>query len=187
MRHLSNPVLMDLLTAQYASLKQAFFQTITGDHSTRVIDQLFPLQWYLWITGVFHLNLIGLETGSGLFQEASFFNHDCDPNVLIRPPKIWNQSSRPPLGPSIVFEAARDIDIDEELCISYIHDVELGYLSSAESERGASRSFTFGATRLTFDPEARSAQALLWRLYGFSCSCGGLCSSKERSSNSLII
>ena len=54
--------------------------------------------------------------GSAMYPSASYFNHSCDPNIN----KIRQ-------GRSILFVTSRDVEAEEELCISYGHterDVE---------------------------------------------------------------
>jgi len=70
--------------------------------------------------------------GSAMYPSASYFNHSCDPNVM----KVRQ-------GRKVSFLTERDVEIEEELCISYGH-----------TER-----------------EVEERQMLLRDWWGFTCIC----------------
>ena len=107
-------------------------------------EDVLPLDLFQRILGALHLNTFSIseantgdQLGSALFTEGSMFNHSCLPNVSLQPGPLH--------GGIGTFKLLRDVDVGEELAVSYIdHDL----LNSA----------------------AERQQHLEWA-YGFKCDC----------------
>ena len=185
-RHQQHQVLLSQYTEQYGYVEQAIRSSLSGtdEQVNAYLNNVFPLPWYLWLTGVLHINLMGLTHGSVLMNTASMFNHDCHPNVLTHtdfwpdpdptshPSRDSSDSShdsdsldrvlsREPLSePMVTFEAARDIKKGEELNISYIYSAE----AEADEERPGDQ-----------HELVKRRHATLGEKYGFICN-GSCCS-----------
>lgn len=113
--------------------------------TTTIAQQIVPLQLYKHILSIIHLNTYALHStldnkyshiGSVLFYNASYLNHSCMPNIqLIEPLTQYTREAR--------FQAIQDININDELCISYV-DTTLPY---------------------------KQRQQQLQYAYGFTCQC----------------
>ena len=98
---------------------------------------------------------------SGLFKDASFFNHSNDPNI-----------SRYSVGPVTVFRTNRPIAAGEELCISYVEQEALAEWRTRPERVAAALDMDFahadssvesqGQINEQFDPSWTNARRLSW-------------------------
>ena len=143
---------------------QTCFQPVMNKEAINAIFGSLDLNWYNRMHGILHVNSIGMnplpsieetkinpdpttfpvvnDVGVGLFTTASMLNHSCEPSLaMYRDPYTFD--------PSVIFFATRDINVSEELTISYLPN------------------------SLTMNVHARQEE-LLYK-YGFECDCS-LCS-----------
>ena len=152
----------------YDNLQKCFHSVMGTDASQAIFGSALDLDWYNRMHGILHVNSIGLnplpsltetlsnpdpstypivnDVGVGLFLTASMLNHSCDPNLVMYRDPLEHDSS-------VMFVAARDIQVNEECTISYL------------------------SNSLTSNVHARKEE-LLYK-YGFACNCA-LCQSQEK-------
>lgn len=89
-------------------------------------DMMFAPAVWGTLMGMAHLNSFRLHCPSltnpaaeatCLFVQASFFNHDCNPNVEVQSPDVSTVVDE---QPSFQFVAATEVLEGQELCISYV-------------------------------------------------------------------
>lgn len=106
-----------------------------------VVQQIVPIQFYLRVLGVCHLNVFAImesssstsssaadelhQTGSALFSTGSFFNHSCVPNVshptatAAATAIATTEAATAVYSGCYTFHALRAIAAGDELCVSY--------------------------------------------------------------------
>ena len=108
-----------LLAAEHCALLDVFAKAGVVSAAAE-LEGLFPLEAYVRALGALQLNAFEVHSANGvtfsaiLGGPASFFNHTCEPSLLVRPGEGSGETQ---------FVAAADVAVGEELCISYI-DVE---------------------------------------------------------------
>ena len=108
-----------LLAAEHSALLDVFAKAGVVAEAAE-LEGLFPLDAYVRSLGALQLNAFEVHSAHGVTFSAildgcsSFFNHSCEPSLLVRPDKGSGATE---------FVAAADVAAGEELCISYI-DVE---------------------------------------------------------------
>jgi hypothetical protein len=89
-------------------------------------DAMFTPEVWGTLMGMAHLNSFRLHCPSltdpaaeatCLFVQASFFNHDCSPNVEVQSPETPPVADKQPV---FLFKATTGVAEGQELCISYV-------------------------------------------------------------------
>lgn len=104
--------------------------------------------------------------GAALYVEASYFNHDCAPNV-----------ARFNIGDVAFFRTNRDVKQGEELCISYIESECLCESPAVRTALLGSRGFTVGGESIATEGEEQDEEDIPGPMVGpelqeelFSCA-----------------
>ena len=110
------PELDELLTAEHAAVISVFADAGVVSASSD-LEGIFPRELYVRLLGALQLNTFQVVEAGGstrsavLGGPASFFNHSCDPSLLM--------TANPGTGDT-KFVAAIALPAETELCISYI-------------------------------------------------------------------
>ncbi|KAJ7583413.1 hypothetical protein C8J56DRAFT_953967 [Mycena floridula] len=118
----SNPYVLASHIRQYSFLRKALVDPALAPYVTSSTTvRAILARDHGNVFGVFDMSTSGDSEmlGFGVYVSSSYYNHDCSPNVR-----------KERVGRSMFFYSCRDIEPDEELCISYI-DVK----DSAEQRR----------------------------------------------------
>jgi hypothetical protein len=97
------------------------------------VEVLFPYNYFKRIVGILHINCVSVDNSAGdhvgvaLMGNFSFMNHSCTPNaeVLITPFRdasfrCDHQIGELDSGGRIELRSKKNIQQDEEICISYV-------------------------------------------------------------------
>lgn len=97
-----------------------------------ILQQIVPIEMYLRILGIIHLNTFAVfnsseagaaaseqqQIGSSLFATASLLNHACQPNVQMQ----WTNQQSPSSKSYAQYVATRPVMAGAELTVSYLDD-----------------------------------------------------------------
>lgn len=119
---LSRPTIPQDVQEGLSEPHEALKRHLTEMGLEKEVNKFLTLEWYCDAMGVLHLNSIGTPIGTALFDDISYINHSCDPNVGLKFK-----------GMQATVVALKDLNANDELLINYAEmEAEKGNWSHEE-------------------------------------------------------